>query len=176
MHRLPIVAAALVISVPAVALDLPSRKPGLWEMRMSFQTAAMPAQVIQHCVDAATDKQMNAFGDAASKEACSSQNVSTSGGTMIVDSVCRVGGATAATRTEISGSFDSAYTVKSMTKRDGAAAAGADVTIEAKWLGPCKDGQKPGDFIMANGLKMNIADMKKLQALRPGGMMQPPAR
>jgi hypothetical protein len=37
------------------------------------------------------------------------------------------------------------------------------MTIEATWLGPCKADQKPGDMVMANGMKMNIRDM-------PGGM------
>ena len=31
--------------------------------------------------------------------------------------------------------------------------------IEAKWLGPCKADQKPGDIVMGNGMKMNINDM-----------------
>jgi hypothetical protein len=35
--------------------------------------------------------------------------------------------------------------------------------IAAKWLGPCKADQKPGDMIMAGGRKLNIRDMLKLQ-------------
>jgi hypothetical protein len=33
------------------------------------------------------------------------------------------------------------------------------MTIEAKWLGACKPGQKPGDIMMPGGMKMNIKDM-----------------
>ena len=47
------------------------------------------------------------------------------------------------------------------------------MTIEAKWLGPCKADQKPGDMIMGSGMKMNINDLGKLGAgMRgaPGGV------
>jgi hypothetical protein len=41
------------------------------------------------------------------------------------------------------------------------------MTVEAKWLGVCKPGQKPGDIVMSNGFKMNIKDAEKLKALIP---------
>jgi hypothetical protein len=31
--------------------------------------------------------------------------------------------------------------------------------MEAKWIGPCKADQKPGDMVMSNGMKMNVLDM-----------------
>ncbi len=36
-----------------------------------------------------------------------------------------------------------------------------DETIEAKWLGACEAGQRPGDVIMSNGRTMNILDLPK---------------
>jgi hypothetical protein len=36
-----------------------------------------------------------------------------------------------------------------------------DMTMEAKWLGPCAADQKPGDIIMSNGVKINIPEMEK---------------
>lgn len=38
------------------------------------------------------------------------------------------------------------------------------MTIEAKWLGDCKDDQQPGDFIFSGGRKLNIRDLPR----RPG--------
>ena len=35
------------------------------------------------------------------------------------------------------------------------------MTIEAKWLGACEAGQKPGDVMMSNGMKMNVLDLPK---------------
>ena len=140
---------------------------------------------MQHCIDAATDKQMNAMGNDMSKGKCSKQDVTNAGGKIIVDSVCQFGGATTTSHSEVTGSFDSAYTVKVTSKRDGAAMPGmpaggtTNMTIDAKWLGACKSDQRPGDIIMANGMKMNIADMQKMQGMQGGrpGMMPPaPAR
>jgi len=49
--------------------------------------------------------------------------------------------------------------------------AETQMTIEAKWAGPCKTNQKPGDIIMANGMKMNVTDMQKgAPPGAPGGM------
>jgi hypothetical protein len=33
--------------------------------------------------------------------------------------------------------------------------------IESRWVGPCKAGQRPGDMVMGNGMKMNVLDMMK---------------
>ncbi len=32
-------------------------------------------------------------------------------------------------------------------------------TMEAKWIGPCKADQKPGDMVMPNGTKVNMLEM-----------------
>ena len=72
--------------------------------------------------------------------------------------------------TEISGDFNSAYTVKVSSHHSGGPAAvplDNDMTMNATWIGPCKAGQKAGDIIMPGGLKMNIKDMQKLRALIP---------
>ena len=46
------------------------------------------------------------------------------------------------------------------------------MTIEAKHLGACQAGQKPGDMIMSNGMKMNVLDLQKMMdgITPPGGM------
>src|SRR6476659_7381307 len=144
--RLPFVVLALLAATPAGALDLPARKAGLWDMKMTFEGRNLPAQAMQHCIDAETDKLMNSIG-----------------GNIVVDSVCKVGGATVTSHGVVSGDFNSAYTVKVTSTRDGAAAPGmpaggtSNTTIEAKWTGACKPDQKPGDIIMAGGRKMNIS-------------------
>ena len=57
------------------------------------------------------------------------------------------------------GDFDSAYTVNVSTTLDGGVKK--NMTMQAKWLGPCKPDQKPGDIEMPGGMKMNILDMPK---------------
>ena len=167
----------IACAAPAAALDIPARKPGLWQLTMNFEGRNLPNQVMKHCIDAATDKEMNAMGGNMQKEMCSKQDVQRTGNTIVVDSVCKFGTMTNTSHAVVSGDFNSGYTVKVDSKRDGGPAmpgmpAGGmtHMTIEAKWLGACEAGQKPGDMIMGNGMTMNIHD---LPAMR-GGM--PPAR
>jgi len=169
-------AGCLISAASAFALDMPQRKPGLWGLTMNFEGRHLPAQVIKQCIDAASDKLMNSnFGGSAMAK-CSKQDVSHAGGVMTVDSVCQVGGATTTTHAVITGSFDSAYTVDVTSTRRGGprvpgmAAGGVNhMKIAAKWLGPCGAGQRPGDMIMANGMKMNVLDLRKM-----GGAHRPP--
>jgi Protein of unknown function (DUF3617) len=174
-RQLPIAALLLACATsgataPASALDLPARKPGLWEMKMTFEGRNLPTQVSQHCIDAETDKQMSALGGNMRRDMCEKQDVTNTGGTIVVDSVCKIGAATTTSHGVISGDFSSAYTVKVSSKREGGpampGAAGdgtSNMTIEAKWLGACQADQKPGDMILANGRKLNIRDMPNLQ-------------
>jgi len=161
---------ALLLSLAtsaALAVDMPARKPGLWELKMVFEggATAVPAQTFQHCIDAATDKQMNAVGGGMRADQCSKQDIKQSGNTLTIDSVCNFGAGNQTSRAVVTGDFNSAYTVKVNSKRDGPAlpgmAAETNMTMESKWLGPCKADQKPGDIVMSNGMKMNINDMAK---------------
>ena len=87
----------------------------------------------------------------------------------VCDSVCGVAGVNVTSHSEITGDFNSAYTVKSTSHSEGGTSGAHDATmiIEAKWLGACKSDQKPGDIIMPGGMKMNIKDMEKLKGLLP---------
>jgi hypothetical protein len=48
----------LICAVPAPAAELPSRKPGLWQVKTSIGGSNVPAPVIKQCIDAATDQMM----------------------------------------------------------------------------------------------------------------------
>ncbi|WP_137043660.1 DUF3617 family protein [Pseudolabrys sp. FHR47] len=169
MRRL-FVAAATCLAVssaagPSLALDMPQRKAGLWELKMEFVGGNIPGQTMKQCVDAATDKLMNQAYGGASGEACSKQDVSKSGNTMTIDSVCKFGPATMTSHAVVTGSFDSAYTVDVQSSRAGGPPmpGGADthMRISATWLGACAAGQKPGDIVMPNGMTMNVLDMPR---------------
>jgi len=170
---------SLFAAVPltsATALDLPARKPGLWEISMVMEGRNVPPRVSQNCIDAATDKVMSSLG--SDMRTCSKQDVQKSGGTLTVDSVCKVGDATVTSHSVVTGDFNSAYSVKLTSKREGGPpipgmtpGAETQMTIQAKWLGACKADQKPGDMIMPNGMKINIVDMQK--AAGAGGAPAP---
>jgi Protein of unknown function (DUF3617) len=123
---------------------------------------------MQHCTDATTDKDMaNSFSPMV-KQVCSKQDIQKTATGYVTDSVCSVAGVSMTSHAEITGDFNSAYTVVSTSHSDkGLSGKPLDATtrIEAKWLGACKPDQKPGDIVMPGGFKMNIHDMDKLKGL-----------
>ena len=159
---------ALLPADAAVAVELPVRKAGLWEMKV-LSGGSMPEMTMQQCTDETTDKDMSTAMSPVAKEICSKQDIQKTATGYLTDSVCGVAGVTVKSRAEITGDFNSAYTVKSTSHSEGGRAGAHDSTstIEAKWIGACKADQKPGDIIMPGGMKMNIKDMEKLKALIP---------
>src|ERR1044071_1073463 len=97
MRALLAVLAMLVPSFASAAVDMPSRKPGLWQMTMIFEGRNLPQQNIKQCIDAATDKMMNSMGGQFQKENCSKQDMKRVGNTIVVDSVCKMGPGTSVT-------------------------------------------------------------------------------
>jgi len=175
MRRYPAVAAACVLlALPAFASELPMRKAGLWELKMEFQGRNLPTQLMQQCTNPTTDQLMTFnFGGAAERN-CQKRDIHANGSTITVDSVCSFGDATTTSHAVVSGDFNSAYTVQiNSTRQGGRPIPGAlpggesHMTIAAKWLGLCVAGQRPGDVMMGNGMKMNVLDLQNA-----GGMPQ----
>jgi hypothetical protein len=161
---------ASLVSGMAGAVELPVRKAGLWEMKVLRSGVTAREMAMQHCTDETTDKEMrNAFSPMG-KQVCSKQDVRKTATGFVSDSVCDLAGMSVTSHAEITGDFNSNYTVKSTSHFEhGPARVPRDstTTIEAKWLGACKPGQRPGDILMPGGMKMNIKDMEKLKAMLP---------
>jgi Protein of unknown function (DUF3617) len=154
----------------AVAVELPLRKAGLWEMKLVRTGSPLPEMTMQHCTDATTDKDMATASSPMSKEVCTKRDIQQSASGYVMDSVCSVAGVSMTTHSEITGDFSSAYTIKTTMHSDRAAAGlpkDATTTIEAKWLGACKADQKPGDIVMPGGFRLNVKDAEKLKGLLP---------
>ncbi|MCW5704662.1 MAG: hypothetical protein KIT82_19015, partial [Bradyrhizobium sp.] len=73
----------------ALAVELPVRKAGLWEMKMVRAGGSMPNMTMQHCTDATTDKQMST-SFSPGKETCSKQDIQKTATGYVSDSVCTV--------------------------------------------------------------------------------------
>jgi hypothetical protein len=157
----------------ADAVELPVRKAGLWEMKVQRTGSPAPDMTMQHCTDETIDKEMSTALSPVGKEMCSKQDIRRTATGYVTDSVCGVAGMSITSHAEITGDFNSAYTVKSTSHSErGPTGVPRDstTTIEAKWLGACKPDQKAGDIMMPGGMKMNIKDMEKLKALMPKQM------
>lgn len=134
MPRLFVLNTSLVIfAAPASALDLPTRKAGLWKIKMVFDGCNLPPTVMKQCADAATDKLMNGNFGGSNEQACSKQDHSYA---------------------VVSGSFDSAYTIKVASTSAGgpplpgvAPGAQTHMTIEAKSRRLCRRPEAAGPDI-----------------------------
>jgi hypothetical protein len=166
--------AGLLIAAPASAVDLPTRKAGLWELTMNFHNTRLPHQTMRQCTDADSDRLMNLNFAGSNEQACSKKDIVPNGTGYVVDSICNFGGVTTTSHAVVTGSFDSAYSVDVNSTREGgpampgaAVGAASHMTIAAKWLGPCAAGEKPGDVIMSNGMKMNVIELQKARGPAP---------
>ena len=161
---------ALLPAPDAQAVEIPIRKAGLWELKMVRTGSPLPEMTMQHCTDETTDKAMTDAAAPMSKEMCSKQDIQKTATGYVSDSVCKIGAMSMTSHSEITGDFNSAYTVKSTAHSEGGPAGAprdSTTTIEAKWLGACKPDQKPGDIVMPGGFKMNVKDAQKLKGLLP---------
>ena len=154
----------------AHADELPIRKAGLWEMKV-MRAGSTTDLTLQQCTDETTDKEMSTSFSPMVKEICSKKDIQKTANGYISDSTCGLAGVSIVSHAEITGDFNSGYTVKSTSHSEGGpipAMNGDHVTtIEAKWLGACKPDQKPGDIVMPGGMKINLHDMDRLKALFP---------
>ena len=162
-------ALALLQLAAASAEELPLRKPGLWEMKVVKAGSQLPEMTMQHCTDQTTDKVMANSVSPLAKQICSKQNVVKTATGFVSDSACTVAGVSMTSHSEITGDFNSAYSVTTKAHLDKGPDQLRDTTttIEAKYLGDCKPGQKPGDVVMPGGFKLNVKDAEKLKKLVP---------
>jgi hypothetical protein len=174
--RFAVSVLALAACAPssAIAQEIPTRRAGLWEVTMTHDGRNMPPQTMQQCTDAETDKLMNAFGGALSADMCSKQDIKKVGATLVISATCQIGPMKSTSQSVVTGDFSSNYTVKVTSKIEGLPAgaqdaAGGSTTIQARWVGACKPGQRPGDIVMADGKTMNIRDLRKLMDGAKGG-------
>jgi hypothetical protein len=139
------------------AADLPKRKSGQWEIATS-QPGGPPGPVAQMCIDEKTDDMTRQL--AAGAVTCSKQDIRRDGDRYVAESVCKIGDSTATTRTVISGNFTAAYQADIEAKYSPPLMGMSEgrSTVSARWLGPCRAGQRPGDITMPNGTVINLYD------------------
>ena len=159
--RISLALLAALLAATAGAADVPRRKSGLWEVRTEM--TGVPARgPMQMCVDQASDNLMQER--AREKTNCPVMDVSRGAGKVTIHSVCKVNGTTATTDAVITGDFDSSYR-NDMQIRYSPPQHGMSetkLTQEARWLGPCKAGQKPGDIMMPGMPPMNTGNMQEM--------------
>jgi hypothetical protein len=149
-----------IVTAGVVAGELPKRKPGLWELHT--QVDGMPGgPAVQMCVDAETD---NLIQQRAKKKAdCSTMDVQSGPGRTTVHAVCLADGSTVTMDGVYTGNFNSSYKGDMRMRYEPPmhGMSESHMVQDAKWLGPCKPGQKGGDVIMPNAGGFNMNEMLK---------------
>jgi hypothetical protein len=167
-------AAACVLPALGVMQDAagqaPKRKPGLWQQTVSG--SGMPPQTMSMCIDEKTDDLM--ASRANQSQNCEQQSLRREGASFVVESVCRSQGSTVRTRGRFSGEFNSRYAgeLRSTFEPPLQGMRESTQNIEARWIGPCKPGQKPGDVAMEGMGGMNVEDMMNADPKKMKEMMQ----
>ena len=136
------------LTTSASATDVPKRKSGLWEIKTHIEGMPDMGPMLE-CVDQNTDNLMQQGAKEGEDTDCKSLDVKRSGDKVTIHSECKLDETTTLSIDySLEGSFDSAYkgTVKSQTKSSNGTSE-TSITLDARWLGPCKPGQKPGDII-----------------------------
>jgi len=151
--------AVLTMAGAAWADDAPKRKTGLWEINMQMD-GAPGIGAIQQCIDQSTDNLMQQHEKKA-KSDCSVMDIKYQGNTVTMHSVCKLGDTIATSDAVFLGSFDTAYKgdIKTIYNPPMHGRSETKVSMAAKWLSPCKPGQKPGDVILPNMKGININEM-----------------
>ena len=153
---------ALFTAGSAFAADaLPHRKSGLWEIQMTM--AGQPAGMgpMQTCVDQASDDLMQANAQRVTAKSCTANDIKRDGNRMLVHSECTIDKIQTISDATFTGDFNTAYRGDIVTRYNPpmAGMSQSQITIVARWLGPCKPGQKGGDMII-NGMTFNPTTMK----------------
>lgn len=175
---LGVAGAILALSVVAAAADeFPRRKAGLWRIEHTQGAAARLVGQMETCVDEKTDDLLRQrFG--GQEQQCEKMSFRREGDKYRMSSVCKIGDRVATTEGTFTGSFQSAYRAELHMTFDPPlfSRAPSDIVMEAKWLGPCKPGQKPGDVdapalkaLGGPGGQMNMQELMKMRdQLRKG--------
>ena len=144
---LPIALLMVGAMASSSAAELPTQKPGLWQMTVKNTRMPGGARSFQICEDAAFIAAAKASADAHIKNDCSSKSsLRKVGDTWISDSDCTFSGMHIVSHgvTTIHGD-DLYHTEATSTVDSPRGGKVADVmTMDNKWLGACKPGQKVG--------------------------------
>jgi hypothetical protein len=103
-----IAAGVVLAALPAwaaSAVELPTRKAGLWEIKMVRTGSPLPDMTMQHCTDESTDKAMGSSFSPMSKDMCSKNDIQKTATGYVTDSVCSVGGISVTSHSETTGDF-----------------------------------------------------------------------
>jgi hypothetical protein len=164
----------------AIAQDYPKMKSGQWEMTTTSAktgTGAAPSKSTM-CTDDALQKEMISIGAGMRRDMCTKNEFKRDGSKITMSSECKVGESKVVSNAVMTLSGDTGYKTQISSAFDPPFMGMKDsqTTLEGKYVGPCRDGMVPGDFITPGGQKINIKGMAMGKAPMPPTQPARPAK
>jgi Protein of unknown function (DUF3617) len=162
------VLVVLAFTAPAFAAapaDVPSLRPGLWEATAASASRTPPRPAVTRmCLDKHTQRNVLEQLVFAMPRMCSRYRYEMRGGRFVTDSSCTLGASTIEGRTETTFFRDTAYHTEVVGRvgPTGRLAEQQRAVIDARHVGACPAGMKPGDMVLPNGLTLNLVQMGAL--------------
>lgn len=161
-HLLPLL-AAMAFAGAASGQDYPKLKSGQWELTISTTKASTGAPPVKStmCIDDALQREMTSMGSGWSREMCTKNDFKRDGAKFVGNAECKIGESKIVSRSVMTLAGDSAYhtEINASYEPPFMGMKESQTTLDGKYVGPCKDGLVPGDFIGPNGQKMNVKGM-----------------
>jgi len=163
---LVLLATAGVVLAPVAALAddvvLPLRKAGRWEQKTTMDEGGKKhEQTLTICIDADMERNTAAASDVEHKRNCSAYEVTKEGENVVVQATCKMNGRDVESRTEMSGDFQSAFTVKISSTTSGlldsqSIAIKRVIEQEGRYLGESCGELKAGEAMGSDGTKIMV--------------------
>ncbi|MEO8740867.1 MAG: DUF3617 family protein [Casimicrobiaceae bacterium] len=169
--------AAAMFGGEALAAEPPVLKSGLWEVtRANPQQPPDRRPVTTMCLDESVQAQMREFGMGATKEMCSQNERKVESNRMTMSATCKLGQTTMKTQSVMTFASNTAYHMEGTASYDPPMPnmpRESKTSVDAKWVGPCKAGQQPGDVTLETGQTINI---KQMMGGGVAGSVKPPMK
>ena len=134
----PIAFLASCAAASVSAVEYPVQKSGVWETTMKGAQIPGGSRSMSMCIDAATQAEAMAT---MKKMNCSKNEWRHAGNTWTGDSVCTVLGNKMIAHVVTTMRGEDAYHTENTSQFGNKSSV---MTIDGKWIGACKPGQKPG--------------------------------
>ncbi len=163
LQTLPCIAGlcGLALACSALAAEPPVLKSGMWEVARSGSQQPERKNLTTMCLDESVQAQMREFGMGAAKEMCTQNDRSMVGNKMTMTATCKLGPTTMKSSSVMTFNGNTSYHMDGSATYDPPMMnmTESKTSVDAKWVGPCKPGQQPGDVTLENGQTINVKQM-----------------
>lgn len=165
------VLAAATFASAAIAQDYPKLKAGQWELVTSTTKAreGAPPTKSTLCTDDAVQKEMMTMGAGMSRDMCTKNETRREGPRIIGSAECKIGESRIVSKSVMTLTGDTGYKTEIHATYDPPFMGMKEsaTTLEGKYVGPCRDGLVPGDFVGPNGQKFNLKGIGAMKGAMP---------